>query len=417
MSPTSPRSRSRAAAQPGAAKPKTAKPRAAKAKKALAAKTAKPRAPRAAKPVQPAPAAQRELFVQAPHESQPRPAPARAPVPPRATAAAPAPAAVAPALAAREPEERRRSLLWIILIPLLMLGSFWIGRISSRTPAQDTITITAAAPSPAAATTASVAPRTAATPAQTTVAPAKKPGLIARFIARHRASATSLVEVSVGTTSRGGLTLRFDHPVAWQVNDPGTGDEELNVRGVRALGTFPRNLPLPPGVTSIRASITPPDTLNLRFGLQPGIHLSTMPGTGPAAALGVYFRTPAEEAEAATTAGAAEANGCGASNSPEAVKAATLLQRSLDKNPGYAPVREALALLETCAGDGAQAEQLLTTDTKDGGNGVKLAVTDVALRYARGDIDGALNALKSGMPAGDAGYQELLADLEAARQP
>ena len=387
MSPTKP-TRSRAA---GETRPKSAKPRAAKAK-AAAVKTAKPRASRATNP-RATEAAERQLDLIAPL-TQETPMRAAAPV-------------------SAEQEEPRRGLWLFILIPLLMLVSFWIGRISTRATNQDMITITA--PTPAASTAAPGSSQTGPSQAQAaaTAVSAKKPGLIARLIARHRASETSLVEVSVGTTSRGGLTLRFDHPVAWQVTSAQGGAEaDLDVRGVRALGTFPRNLPLPPGVTAIRAGITPPDTLNLRFNLQPGIRAFTVPGIGPAGSLDIYFRTPAEEAADATE----PATGtCGSSASPQTTKALGLLQASLDKNPGYEPVRQALALLSTCAGDSAKAEQLLAGGTK--GDGVKLAVTDVALRYARGDVDGALKELKGSMPASDAAYQELLTDLEIARQP
>lgn len=406
MSPTKP-TRSRTA---GETKPKSVKPRASKAKTA-AGKTAKPRASRATKPRAPE-AAERQLDLIAPtgQEAQSRPAPARSQATVMPRAALPA----APAPVAADREGARRGLWLFILIPLLMLGSFWIGRISNRAASQEMITI--AAPTPAASTTAPGSSQTAPSQAQAaaTAASTKKPGLIARLIARHRANETSLVEVSVGTTSRGGLTLRFDHPVAWQVTSAQGGAEaDLDVRGVRALGTFPRNLPLPPGVTAIRAGITAPDTLNLRFNLQPGIRAFTVPGIGPAGSLDIYFRTPAEEAaDAAEPATGA----CGSSASPQTTKALTLLQASLDKNPGYEPVRQALALLATCAGDGAKAERLLAAGSKDGG-GVKLTVTDVALRYARGDMDGALKELKGSMPAGDAAYQELLADLETARQP
>src|SRR5579859_4180169 len=119
MSPTTPRSRSRAAAQTGADKPKTAKPRAAKATKATTAKTAKPRVSKAkaAKPAQQAAAAQHELFASGAPQAQPRPAPVRDHAPAAPRAAAPV---------AAKPEERRRGLLLFILIPLLMLGSFWI---------------------------------------------------------------------------------------------------------------------------------------------------------------------------------------------------------------------------------------------------------------------------------------------------
>ena len=406
MSPTTPRSRGRTAAQAGADKPKTTKPRAVKATKASTTKTARPRVTKAHKPE----AAERQLDLIAPigQEAQTRHAPTRAqtPVKPRAPAATPA---------ATEPDERRRAPLLFIVIPLLMLGSFWIGRVTtSATRETASAPITIASPAAAPATIPpGTAPTVVSAPQVTAGTKTAAPGGAAA--SRRAGAETSLVEVSVGTTSRGGLALRFDHPVAWQVTSAlGGAEADLDVRGVRALGTFPRNLPLPPGVSTIRAGITAPDTLNLKFALQPGIRAFTVPGTGPAASLNIYFRTPAEEAlDAAEPATGA----CGGSTSPQAAKAMGLLQRSLDKNPGYEAVRQALALLETCAGDGAKAEQLLTEGAKSDG-GVKLAVTDVALRYARGDFDGAINELKSGMPAdNNAGYQEVLTDLEAARQP
>ena len=405
MSPSKPSSRSRAA-QTGSDKPKAAKPRAARKTKPAAGKTAKPRVSKAAKPrASEAAEQQLELIASPAPQTLHRPAPTAAPSRPHA-ASVPRPIAPTP-----EPEERHRGWLLIVLIPLLMLGSFWIGRVSTPRSAEETPVPAPASSTPAAA--ASTPSQVVAIAPQTT-APAKP--AVTGTAALRRGLDTSLVEVSVGTTSRGGLTLRFDHPVAWQMNAAGMGDGELDVQGVRALGTFPRNLPLPPGVTSIRAGISA-ETLKLGFGLQPGIRVYTVPGSGPAAALNIYFRTPDEETAALAESGTSDAGACGASASPQAVKAMPLLQQSLDKNPGYAAVRQTLALLETCAGDGAKAEQLLAATGKDGGNGVKLTVTDVALRYARGDIDGALKALKDGMPAGDAGYQELLADLEAARQP
>lgn len=312
-------------------------------------------------------------------------------------------------LAAQPAEEHRRpGILLLILIPLLMLGSFWIGRLTPQAPASGS----ASTPAPDMATSASAAPQTAAAPKAAVTNPH---GTAASTV--RPGPETTLQEVSVGTTSRGGLTLRFDHPVDWKAaGTTGGAQAELEVRGVRALGTFPRNLPLPPGVTAIHAGTTAPDTLNLKFNLQPGIRMVTVPVVGPAAALNIYFRNPAEEALAPSS----PASVCGVETSPETAKAMTLLQSSLDKNPGYAAVRQALALLVTCSGDSAKAEQLLADGAKSGAdNGVKLAVTDAALRYARGDIDGALKSLKNGAPAGaaDPDYLELVADLQAARQP
>lgn len=398
MSPTKPRSRSRAAAETDADKPKTAKPRAAKVTKAPAAKTAKPRA---AKPVQPETEAQHELFVSGASQAQPQPAPVHAEI-----AHTPAPSA--------EPEERRRGLLLFILIPLLMLGSFWIGRLTSPSPAAGAATMGVSPSLSAVTATATASEKNVTVSAATT--PAKPTATVG--VATRRGPESSLVEVSVGTTSRGGLTLRFDHAVSWKLY---AGDAEVTVQGVRALGTFPRNLPLPPGATALHAAISAPDTLHLKFDLRPGVRIYTYPAAGPAAAVNVYFQAPGEEAAgpALPPGSRADAGACGVAAAAPTAKAIALLQRSLAKNPGYEAVRETLALLETCAGDGAQAEQLLAEGTQKDGNGVKLAVTDVALRYARGDVDGALQELKTKMPAGndDAGYQQLLADLESGRQP
>ena len=317
---------------------------------------------------------------------------------------------------------RRRSAL-LVLILLLMLGSFWIGRASFQAPTPAEIPAPALAPPPIAST--AQAPAQAAEPAKPAVTLAAAAAASAPAVATAAATArsqpeTTLLEVSVGTTSRGGLTLKFDHPVDWKVNGPAGGAHaELDVQGVRALGTFPRNLPLPPGAAAIHAGITAPDTLNLRFDLRPGVRAHTFPEAGPTAAVNIYFRTAAEESLAPSLPpGLQAAAGCGASATPQVAKAMSLLQQSLSRNPGYAEVRAALALLETCAGDGAKAQQLLEDGMK-GSGGVRLAVADATLRYARGDADGALKVLKSNAPPGnaDADYLELTADLLAAKQP
>ena len=399
MSPSRNNPRNRSSGPAGTNKSKATKPRATKQAGTAAGKAPKPRTRKSAAPL-PADAAQQQLPIELPVPTR------------RDTPAKPRPLAPAPMAAPREPEGRRgRGVLLLILVLLLMLGSFWIGRVTTHAPASSSVSIL-----PPAATT------NASAPAQTASAVPQTTGAARAAMANARPGReTTLLEVSVGTTSRGGLTLRFDHPVDWKVNGAlGGAEAELDVQGVRALGTFPRNLPLPPGVTAIRAGITAPDTLNLKFNLQPGIRIFAAPAAGPAAALTIYFRTPAEEALASSSAAAADIGTCGAQPSPETAKAITLLQQSLDKNPGYEAVRQTLALLETCSGDGAKAEQLLGDGTKTGGDGgVKLAVTDAALRYARGDIDGALKSLKSSAPAGtaDPGYQEVVADLQAARQP
>jgi len=323
--------------------------------------------------------------------------------------------------------QRRRRVALLILILLLMLGSFWIGRATFQSPAAlpPAPVLAAAAPAPAAvsapqAVTAPVAPKAAATvaaavaasiPAGATAAPAA------------RGPETTLLEVSVGTTKRGGLTLKFDHPVSWVLDSPaGGGYAAIDVQGVRALGTFPRNLPLPPGVKAIHAGIIAADTLNLSFDLRPGIQAYMSPANGPAAVLNVYFRTPIEQAAVESQSQNGDnGSACGAPASVASTRAVGLLQQSLARNPGDADVRSALALLETCGGDGAQAERLMAEGVKAGGTaGVKIAVLDATLLLARGDTDAAIQVLKMNAPSKtlDAGYFELLADFEAAaRKP
>jgi len=318
----------------------------------------------------------------------------------------------------REQRRRRRLLLLLILL-LLSFGSFWLGRLTVGTePAAVLPVAPASAPTPSAAPAAMPVATVPAAGAVPKIAVSVPPAASATIAARPERE-TTLLEVSVGTSNRGGLTLVFDHPVDWTVQSPTDGHAELDVEGVRALGVFPRNLPLPPCVKAIHAVISAPDTLNLKFDLKPGIQAYTLPGSGPASSVNVYFRTPLEQASVGDSMWgvAPGSGGCGPAN-PAAVKAATLLQQSLDKNPGYAPVREALAVLMTCNGQGTQAEQLLAEGLKiaDGG-GTGMAVVDAALLYARGDTASALQMLKRSAPAkADRGYDELLADLKAAAQ-
>lgn len=326
-----------------------------------------------------------------------------------------------------EPSDRgrkRRIAALIILILLLMLLSFWFGRATFQAPAPiaqpmaPPAIVTTPAPVKAtvrAAAAATVAAKPAVTaPAGITVA--------ASVPATHSGPETTLLEVSVGTSQRGGVTLVFDHPVSWTVNTAADGSHaELDVEGVRALGTFPRNLPMPPGVTAIHAGITLPDTLNLKFALRPGIQAYTAPSNGPAGALNIYFRTPIEQAAAGDTmqnsqAGTPTSGACGGTN-PASAKAIALLQQSLTKNPAYGDVREAIALLQTCGGNGAQAEQLISQGLKGTAlKAVSMVVVDAALLYARGNSADALQLLLNNTPpkGSDGGYAELLADLEAA---
>lgn len=328
------------------------------------------------------------------------------------------------------PEQRkRRRLLLLLLLLLLLPVSFWLGRSTvtqqaAPLPVAPVIT-PASVPTPVAApATVPVAASTPAPIAVPKVAQSVPPAASATIAAAPERE-TTLLEVSVGTGSRGGLTLMFDHPVDWTTQNPADGHAELDVEGVRALGTFPRNLPLPPGVKAIHAVITQPDTLNLKFDLKPGVQAYTFPGNGPTAAVNVYFRTPIEQAAAGDTmrAGAngmpTDTSSCGPA-SPASAKAVTLLQQSLDKNPGYAPVRTALAVLMTCNGNGMQAEQVMAGGLRaspKAAAAVTLAVMDAAMLYAHGDAAGAAQVLKSNAPAkADHGYDELLADLTAAAE-
>ena len=325
---------------------------------------------------------------------------------------------------------RRRRMALLILILLLMFLSFWIGKASFQSPAPlppaPVLVAPAPAPVPAAVSAAPVV----------TVAPAPKAATLAAAVAVSIPASstavavpngpeTTLLEVSVGTTKRGGLTLKFDHPVSWTVDSAaGSTHAEIDVQGVHALGTFPRNLPLPPGIKAIHAGITASELLNLGFDLRPGYQAYTSPMNGPAAVLNIYFRTAIEQAavESQTQGGDAGAMGvCGTSASVAGGKAISLLQQSLVKNPANTDVRGALGLLETCGGDSLQAEKLAADGVKAGGTaGVKIAVVDASLLLARGDTDAAIQVLKTNAPSKnlDAGYAELLADFEAAaRKP
>jgi hypothetical protein len=348
----------------------------------------------------------------------------------RSTASASARAgspANAPAVSAEG--QRRRRVALFILILLLMFISFWIGRATFQSPAPlpPAPVLAAPIPVPAAVTalpavTTPVAAKAAATIA---VAVAASIPAASTAVAVPRGPETTLLEVSVGTTKRGGLTLKFDHPVSWTVDSAvGSTHAEIDVQGVQALGTFPRNLPLPPGIKAIHAGITAPDVLNLGFDLRPGFQAYTSPMNGPSAVLNVYFRTASEQAaiESQPQAGETAATGaCGASTSAASLKAMDLLQRSLARNPGNADVRGALAMLATCDGNGVEAENLTADGLKISGTaGVKIAVVDASLLLVRGDTDAAIQVLKTNTPSKilDAGYSELLADFEAAvRKP
>jgi hypothetical protein len=221
--------------------------------------------------------------------------------------------------AAPQPVSRRHDWLLLFVILLLVAASFWLGRLSYR-PASAPVDFQSLAPASGAAPaagTALIAAKPAATPVPVaTPAAVTKPkphamsllvaSLEAQLAALRHGSGTALREVSVGTSSRGGLTLKFDQPVSWTSKDNGgRGEAEVDIAGVRNLGTFPRNLPLPPGVMVIHAGITGPDTLRLWFTLQPNLKISTAPDSGPSHVLNVYFRADSAGSTAAPTAATA----------------------------------------------------------------------------------------------------------------
>ena len=324
-------------------------------------------------------------------------------------------------------KRRRRGALLLLILLLLLLG-YWAFRTFYHPAVPVDIQPPVAAPAalpPAPATTPAPAAHTEVVqPAVTTPAVSAATAPASLTIATPQpveppAPPTNLLEVSVGTSVRGGLTMKFDRPVNWSVlGNDGRGSVEVAVLGVRDLGTFPRNLPLPPGVKVIHAGIIEPDTLRLRFSLIPGVRAVTAPADGPAPALNIFFRTAREiAAMPALPQTPQNTGGCGVAATPRATRAMQLLQASLDKNPSYAEVRTVLAMLKACAGDGARSEQLLSDGIRAGGDaGLQLLAADAALRFARGDTDGALALLKSNASAarGDAGYAELMMDLQSA---
>jgi hypothetical protein len=219
-------------------------------------------------------------------------------------------------VAAPQPVSRRHDWLLLFVILLLVAASFWLGRLSYR-PAGAAVDFQSPAPASStapAAGTALIAAKPAATPVPVaTPAAVTKPKahavsalvafLEAQVAALRHGSSTALREVSVGTSSRGGLTLKFDQPVSWTSKDNGgRGEAEVDIAGVRNLGTFPRNLPLPPGVMVIHAGITGPDTLRLWFTLLPNLKVFSVPDRGPSQTLNVYFRADSEGSAAPTAA-------------------------------------------------------------------------------------------------------------------
>lgn len=325
--------------------------------------------------------------------------------------------------------KRRRRFALVLLILLLLL----LGYLALRTFYHPAVPVDIQPPTPAPAPAASppaviipapAAHTQAAAPAVTTPAVAAATAPAAVTIINPQPAApvtppTNLLEVSVGTSVRGGLTVKFDRPVSWSVlGNDGQGSAEVAVLGVRDLGTFPRNLPLPPGVKMIHAGIIEPDTLRLIFTLVPGVRAVTAPADGPATTLNIFFRTAKEmTALHALPQTLQTTGGCGAAATPQIAKAMQLLQASLDKDPSYAEVRTALAMLAICGGDGARTEQLLSGALKGAGDPqLQLVAADAALRFARGDAGGAVQLLKSsaGAVKADPGYAALIEDLQSA---
>lgn len=345
---------------------------------------------------------------------------------------------------ARDNPERGRRTVIIVIILLFALGALWALRsLFSGAEAPQVAQVTPA-PAPIASTT------TAPTVTPVSAAPAPAPAGTSENVAVkapvHKAShrvignrvaqsgrESTLLGAGAGTTSRGGVTLMFDHPVNWRLNNQPGGDHVvLDVQGVQKMGAFPRNLPLPPGVTAIHAGITAPDTLNLGFEVEPGMQAYTAPGTGPASVLNIYFRRAGEEAPAvaaapAATGGPTEAtavpvaggdvytSALAALNAGEGAKAVVLLQQSLSENPDNADARETLAVLEARLGTSTQAEQLLADGLKRGGGGKpRLAMVYATLLYDRGDTDTAIDVLKANAPPmdSDPNYFALLAAFE-----
>jgi len=195
----------------------------------------------------------------------------------------------------------RHRLLYLLLLLVTMGIGFGLGRLSYP-PVGAPVDIQTQAP---AGGTGAVPVADAVTPPPTvasamskpkaTVASAMLASIKAKVVSARHAPETALREVSVGTSSRGGLTLKFDRPVSWTLHDNGgRGEAEVDIEGVRNLGTFPRNLPLPPGVMVIHAAIKGPDTLRLWFTLLPNLRAFSSPEGGPSQILNVYFRTDSE---------------------------------------------------------------------------------------------------------------------------
>lgn len=336
-----------------------------------------------------------------------------------------------PTKPARLPQEDhrdrgKRRFILILLILLLANGLFWLlsdwylsGR--SQPPATAAVVVPPCIPAAPAATApapATVAPKIAAAPA-----PVSAPAAVT---ADRPMQETLLLGAGAGTTSRGGISLMFDHPVDWNVdNQMGSQHVLVDVQGIRSLTNFPRNLPMPPGVSAVHTAIDG-GVLKLSFDVKPGIQAYTTPGQGPASTLNIYFRTPTQQAlefaqapapQAPATpvpGGAAYSSALAALQSGDYPKALELLQQSLKTNPDYGSAREMLAVAEAHQGNVLQAGQILSDGIKRGGSqGTRFVVLEATLLHARGQDKDAVTLLKDNAKAAgaDPNYAALLANL------
>lgn len=326
-------------------------------------------------------------------------------------------------------EDRRdrgkRRLILILIILLLANGLFWLlsdWYLSGRQPPATAVAIAPpcipAAPAATAPAPATVAPKIAAAPAPVT-APAAMTAL-------HPVQETLLLGAGVGTTSHGGISLMFDHPVDWNVNNTSGGQRvQVDVQGIRSLANFPRNLPMPPGVSAVHTAIDG-GVLTLNFDVKPGIQAYTTPANGPASTLNIYFRTPTQQAlefaqapapQAPTTpvpGGAAYSAALAALVANDYPKALDLLQQSLKTNPDYGSAREMLAVTEAHQGNVLRAGQILADGIQRGGSQVtRFVVMDATLLNARGQDKDAVTLLKGNAKAAgtDPNYTALLVNL------
>lgn len=320
----------------------------------------------------------------------------------------------------------KRRFILVLLILLLANGLFWLlsdwylsGR--QQPPAAAAVVVPPCIPAAPVATApapATVAPKIAAAPAPLTAAAAVTTG--------RPVQETLLLGAGAGTTSRGGISLMFDHPVDWNVDNPMGGQHvQVDVQGIRSLTNFPRNLPMPPGVSAVHTGIDG-GVLKLSFDVKPGIQAYTTPGQGPASTLNIYFRTPTQQAlefaqapapQAPATpvpGGAAYSAALTALQSNDYPKALDLLQQSLKTNPDYGSAREMLAVAEAHQGNVLQAGQVLSDGIKRGGSqATRFVVMDATLLHARGQDQDAVTLLKGNAKAAgaDPNYAALLANL------